>query len=79
MRSSLISTPPIGRNSMALRQIGEVLAKRIVEDRKQHGPFRSHDDLDRVYGIGRKTIDNIRPHLLPIAEEETIPAADGRR
>jgi competence protein ComEA len=54
----------------ALPDIGEALARRIVADRKDHGPFRSHDDLDRVHGIGPKTIDRIRPYLLPVEEEE---------
>jgi len=63
-----------------LPRVGEVLAKRIVASREEHGPFRSHDDLDRVYGIGPKTIEKIRPYLLPIEEQDAEKkAADGRR
>lgn len=40
--------------------IGPALAKRIVEDREAHGPFRSIDDLDRVPGIGPRTVRNLR-------------------
>lgn len=47
--------------------IGEVLAKSIVESRETRGEFRSHDDLLRVRGIGKKTLDKIRPYLVPIA------------
>lgn len=48
---------------MQLEEIGETLARRIVADREERGPFRSVDDLGRVSGIGPKTLDAIRPHL----------------
>jgi competence protein ComEA len=51
---------------MQLPEIGEALARRIVESRKQVGHFRSIDDLDHVPGIGPKTLDKIRPYLLPV-------------
>lgn len=43
--------------------IGNSLAHRIVADRKINGPFASIDDLCRVPGIGRITLDRIRPWL----------------
>ncbi|MBA3313318.1 MAG: helix-hairpin-helix domain-containing protein [Planctomycetota bacterium] len=43
--------------------VGETLAVRIVEDREANGPFRTLDDLDRVKGIGAKTLDRLRPYL----------------
>lgn len=43
--------------------IGETLGRRIVQDRIDHGPFRSIEDVIRVKGIGKKTMDRIRPHL----------------
>ena len=43
--------------------IGEKLADRIVADRKKNGPFESIDDLQRVKGIGPKTVARIREHL----------------
>jgi len=46
--------------------IGEALAQRIVAYRDKHGPFGTHDDLRDVPGIGPKTLDAIRPYLLPI-------------
>ena len=49
-----------------LPEIGEMLAKRIIATRESNGPYRSHDDLLRVHGIGRKTLDRIRPYLLPV-------------
>ena len=41
----------------ALPGIGSVIARRIVEGR----PYRSVDDLDRVKGIGKKRLEEIRP------------------
>jgi len=43
--------------------IGEKLARRIVEDRNQNGPFRSVEDLSRVRGLGLKLIEKLRPFL----------------
>lgn len=54
-----------------LPNIGESLAKRIVEDRALHGPFRDVADLRRVRGIGPKTLDGMKPYLLPVAVSET--------
>lgn len=48
--------------------IGETLAKRIVEDRTTHGPFRQLDELRRVRGIGPKLLERIRPYLAPLDE-----------
>jgi len=41
----------------ALPGIGPVIARRIVEGRL----YQSVDDLDRVQGIGRKPLEEIRP------------------
>lgn len=50
----------------ALPEIGETLARRIVATRDANGPFRTFDDLDRVPGIGPRTIEHIRPYLRPL-------------
>jgi competence protein ComEA len=44
--------------------IGPTLAKRLVAHRDEHGPFRTPDDVGRVKGIGPKTLDKLRPHLV---------------
>lgn len=49
---------------MQLEGIGEITARRIVEDRAQHGPFQSVEDLTRVSGIGPKTLETMRPWLI---------------
>jgi competence protein ComEA len=48
--------------------VGEVLAKRIVTDRETNGPFQDHSDLRRVRGIGPKTLDGMRPYLVPMPD-----------
>ncbi len=52
-----------------LPQIGEALAKRIVEDRQKRGPFMAPQDLARVKGIGPKTLADLLPYLSPLEEE----------
>lgn len=46
---------------MQLEGIGETLADRIVDDRETNGPFETIDDLQRVKGIGPKTVEKLRP------------------
>jgi competence protein ComEA len=48
--------------------LGETLARRIIADRQEHGPFRDIDDLNRVDGIGLRTLERIRPYLMPIPD-----------
>lgn len=48
---------------MRLPGIGPSIARRIVEHRKQHGPFRKVDDLLRVKGIGAKKLEKLRPWI----------------
>jgi len=52
--------------------IGETLARRIVEHRAAHGPFLEHDRLTDVKGIGPKTLEKLRPHLLPLPDAENV-------
>lgn len=51
-----------------LEGIGDQLARRIVSDRETNGPFQSVNDLDRVPGIGPKTIEKLRPWVQTGAE-----------
>jgi len=61
-----------------LEGIGDSLARRIVADRDQNGPFRSVDDLRRVPGIGPKTLARLRPWLDVSSGDEagSPPVAD---
>jgi len=67
---------------MQLPRVGETLAKRIVALRQREGSFRSADDLLRVQGIGRATLDEMLPNIAPIGaasleaaslEEASVP------
>jgi competence protein ComEA len=51
---------------LLLPDVGESLARRIVEHRDANGPFRDHNDLLRVRGIGPKTLERISPYLRPM-------------
>src|SRR5215831_11661669 len=48
--------------------IGEQLAKRIVAERQERGGFRDLAELRRVRGIGPKTLESMKPYLLPIPD-----------
>lgn len=43
--------------------IGEVLAGRIVEYRREHGPFGTVEDLARVSGIGEKKLTELEGRI----------------
>lgn len=43
--------------------VGPALARAIVKDREERGPFRSTGDLDRVPGVGAATLARIGEHL----------------
>ncbi len=54
--------------------VGETIARRIVEVRRERGPFADHNDLRRVRGIGPRTLERLRPYLLPMAESGSVAA-----
>lgn len=43
--------------------IGPKMAARIVDDRTKNGSFCSVEELDRVKGIGKKTVERLGPML----------------
>jgi competence protein ComEA len=51
-----------------LPDIGETLARRIVDSRRHAGPFLDHDDLRRVPGIGPVTLERVKPYLRPMPD-----------
>lgn len=61
-----------GEAEMAqLPGLGPVTARRIVDRRRDRGPFRSLDELLDVPGVGPATLAAMRPHLRPI--ETAVP------
>ncbi|MCH8507526.1 MAG: ComEA family DNA-binding protein [Phycisphaerales bacterium] len=66
--AAAVRTPLLNLNTadaaelQLLPRIGPALSARIIEDRDANGPFASLEDLQRVRGIGPRTIEIIRPH-----------------
>jgi competence protein ComEA len=52
--------------------IGEGLGRRIVESREREGQYVDHNDLQRVRGIGPKTLERLRPYLRPMPEAANV-------
>jgi competence protein ComEA len=53
-------------------EIGEALARRIVESRANAGRVVDHDDLMRVNGIGPRTLERMTPYLLPMPDQDEV-------
>lgn len=47
----------------ALPGIGPARAGAILQERERGGPFQSPEDMERVSGIGPKTVENLRPYI----------------
>jgi competence ComEA-like helix-hairpin-helix protein len=47
----------------ALSGIGPKMAARIVADREERGPYCSIEELDRVRGVGLRTVEKLRGQL----------------
>src|ERR1700742_5203812 len=54
-----------------LPRVGPSLADRIVEYRKDNGPFKKPEDLMLVQGVGEKTFALIKPYVA-ISGETTL-------
>ncbi len=47
--------------------VGDTLGQRIIDYRRQNGPFTNVDQLRHVKGIGPKMLEKIKPYLRPIS------------
>jgi competence protein ComEA len=47
---------------MQLPRVGPATADKIIAYRKVHGPFRSLNDLQKIKGIGPKTVEQLKPY-----------------
>ncbi len=55
-----------------LPEVGETLARRIIELRTMRGPFKDNNDLRRVRGIGPRTLEKMMPYLLPLPDQQDV-------
>ena len=67
--SPLASAEPIDLNTASAKELeklpglGKTKAAAVVAYREQNGPFASVEQLDKVKGIGKATVEKLRPHL----------------
>ena len=54
--------------------IGPSKAKAIIDYRSKSGPFKSVEDLDKVKGFGKKTVDKLRNELSVNGSAGATPA-----
>ncbi len=58
-----INTADAASIAQVMDGVGEAKAKAIVSYRKQHGHFKSIEDLAKVRGIGKMTVEKNRSKL----------------
>ncbi|HJV07593.1 MAG TPA: helix-hairpin-helix domain-containing protein [Chromobacteriaceae bacterium] len=58
----------------ALKGVGPVKAKAIIDYRTKNGPFKTVDDLKKVPGFGDKTLEKLRKDI-SVSGATTLPAA----
>jgi len=58
-----LNTATVAEMDAGIPGVGPVLAQRIVDYRKQHGPFHAIDDLRNVQGIGEKKFASIKDYV----------------
>ncbi len=59
-----VNTADAATISAELQGVGMSKAQAIVVYRKSHGPFKSHEDLTLVKGIGVRTVEINRANIL---------------
>jgi comEA protein len=57
--------------------IGPAYAQRIIEWREENGRFTSIEQLLEIRGIGQKRLDNLRPYVEIVEEEQGDNDTDG--
>ena len=71
-KSKMVNVNSADASQLALLpRVGPSVAQRIVDYRKQNGPFKKPEDLMLVQGIGEKTFQLLKPYVA-IAGETTL-------
>jgi competence protein ComEA len=65
-----VNTADVAQLSL-LPRVGPSVAQRILEFRRENGPFKRPEDLMLVRGIGEKTFELLKPYLA-ISGETTL-------
>jgi competence protein ComEA len=63
----------------ALKGIGPVKAQAIIDYRQKNGPFRSLEDLDKVPGIGKATLNMIKDDVTFSGANTGVAKAEARK
>lgn len=61
-----------------LKGVGPAKAKAIIDDRTKNGAFKSVDDLDRVKGFSKKSVDRLRTEVTTDGGGD-MPANSGKK
>lgn len=59
-----INTADADALASALKGVGKSKAEAIIAYRKEHGPFKSPEQLSEVKGIGDKLVERNRAHIV---------------
>ena len=70
-----INTADAATIDRVLVNVGPAKAQAIVDYRKQHGAFRSPEELAMVKGIGLKTVEKNRDRIVVAPARAAAPAA----
>lgn len=56
--------------------VGPTRAAAIILDRRENGPYRALEDLERVVGLGPATVARLAPHLALVPGATAVPSTD---
>ena len=71
-RKAVVNVNSADASQLALLpRVGPSTAQRIVQYRKENGPFKSPEDLMLVQGIGEKTFQLMKPYVA-VSGETTL-------
>ncbi len=68
-----INSADVQSLAINIKGVGAKKAAEIVRYRKQHGPFKSIEELENIKGIGARLIENNRANLLVVNNKAVIP------